>query len=104
MIEDIKALIESHGNLALQAHEHYRPLVNSIISSGNKDVNHICHTLDGILSFCYDDRMLLLYRRLCRYLLDIDQQAAVDYVNYYREMWDEEGVKFGNKKEKINEK
>jgi hypothetical protein len=33
MIEDIKALIESHGNLALQAHEQYSPLVNSIIAT-----------------------------------------------------------------------
>ena len=98
MIEDIKALIESHGNLALQAHEQYSPLVNSIIVAENKDVNHICYTMDGILDFCYDDQMLLLYRRLCRYLFDIDPQAASDYVNYYREMWDEEGVKFGNKK------
>jgi hypothetical protein len=31
--------------------------------------------------------------------MDIDQQAAVDYVNYYREIWDEEGVKFGKNKE-----
>lgn len=99
MIEDIKALIESHGNLALQAHEQYSPLVNSIIATQNKDLNHICHTLDGILDFCNDDQMLLLYRRLCRYLVDIDQQAAVDYVNYYREMWDEESVKFGKNKE-----
>jgi len=98
MIEDIKALIESYGNLTQQAYEQYRPIVNSIIAAKNKDVNQICHTLDGILDFCYDDQMLLLYRQLCRYLFDIDQQAAVDYVNYYREMWDEEGVKFGNKK------
>jgi len=99
MIEDIKALIESHGNLALQAHEQYSPLVNSIIAAENKDVNHICDTMDGILDFCYDDQMLLLYRRLCRYLLDIDPAATATYIGYYREMWDEEGVKFGNKKE-----
>ena len=29
MIEEIKALIESHGNLAQQAYEQYRPIVNS---------------------------------------------------------------------------
>ena len=36
MIEDIKALIESYGNLAQQAHEQYSPLVNNMISSKNK--------------------------------------------------------------------
>jgi len=99
MMEAINKLLENHQHLAVQAHEQYSPLVNSIIAKGNKDVNHICYTLDGILDFCYDDQMLLLYRRLCRYLLDIDQQAAVDYVNYYREMWDEKGENFGNNKE-----
>lgn len=99
MMEEIKALIENHRNMAAQAHEQYSPLVNSIIDSQTKDVNHICYTLDFMLDFCFDDKMLLLYRRLCRYLYDIDTKAATEYVNTYREMWDEEGVKFGNKKE-----
>lgn len=100
MIEEISKLLENHKSLALQAHEQYSPLVTSIIASRTKDVNYICHTLDGILDFCYNDQMLLLYRRLCRYLFDIDQQAAVDYVNIYREMWDEEGKQFGNNQNK----
>lgn len=100
MIEEISKLLENHKSLALQAHEQYSPLVNNIIASRTKDVNYIFHTLDGILDFCYNDQMLLLYRRLCRYLFDIDQQAAVDYVNIYREMWDEEGKQFGNNQNK----
>ena len=97
MIEDIKALIESHRNLALRAYEQYCPLVNDIIASQCKDVNHICYTMDFMLDFCYDDQMLLLYRRLCRYLFDIDPAATANYIEYYREMWDEKGVKFGKK-------
>jgi len=96
MIEEIKALIESRNALAQQAHEQYTPLVNNIIESQNKDVNHICYTMDFILDFCFDDKMLLLYRRMCRYLYDIDPSAAVEYVNHYREMWDEDGTEFGN--------
>lgn len=95
MMEEIKAMIENRQRLALLAREQYSPLVESILTTGNKDVNHICYTLDGILDFCFDEQMLQLYRRLCRYLMGIDQQAAVDYVNDYREMWDEEGKNFG---------
>jgi hypothetical protein len=95
MIEEIAKIIENRNQLAQQAHEQYEPLVNNIIASQNNDVNHICYTMDFMLDFCFDDEMLALYRRLCRYLLGIDPQAAADYVNYYREMWDEEGTHFG---------
>lgn len=96
MLEEIKAIVEKRQELAIQACEHYDTLVNSIVNTQNKDVNHISYTLDFMLDFCFDEKMLLLYRRLCRYLMEIDPQAAVTYVNAYREMWDEEGVKFGN--------
>ncbi len=98
MIEDLKKLIESRNELAKRAYDEYEPIVNNIISSKTKDVNKICCTMDFILDFCFDDKMLLLYRRLCSYLYDIDVHAAADYVNYYREMWDEDGVQFGNDK------
>lgn len=96
-MDELIKLIELRDVLAKQAYEQYKSLVHNIIASQNKDVNHICHTLDFMLDFCFDDEMLVLYRRLCRYLLDIDPQAAADYVNCYREMWDEEGTHFGRK-------
>jgi hypothetical protein len=43
------------------------------------------------LGFCGDERLLLLYRRLCRHLWDLDPAAAVAYVNFYREMYDPKG-------------
>lgn len=98
MIEEIKKIAEIRNQLAQQALEQYEPLVTNIIATQNKDVNHICYTMDFMLDFCFDDKMLLLYRRLCHYLLDIDPQATASYVQAYRDMWDEEGVKFGNKK------
>jgi len=44
--------------------------------------------LDGILDFCFDADMLLLYKKLCRYYFNIDPVATVSYINFYREMWD----------------
>ena len=96
MIEEIAKLIESRNQLAQQACG-YAALVNSIIASQTTDVNHISHTLDYMLGFCFDDQMLLLYRRLCRYLYDIDKETTASYINAYREMWDENGENFGNK-------
>jgi len=97
-MDEIIKLLENRNQIAQQAFMQYEPLVNNIIASQNKDVNHICYTMDYMLDFCFDEQMLLLYRRLCRHLLDIDPQATANYVNYYLEMWDEESVMFGNNK------
>jgi hypothetical protein len=102
MIEAIKKLIAGGDQLAQQAYVLYKPLVENIIASQNKDVNHICRTLDGILDFCFDAQMLLLYRKLCHYLWDIDPESTAFYINAYREIWDEEGKMFENDIDVVN--
>jgi len=47
--------------------------------------------LDGMLDFCFDDEMLRLYKKLCRYYFKIDPEVTVSYVYEYCEMWDEKG-------------
>ena len=51
--------------------------------------------LDRLLFYETNDS-LLTFRKLCKYYFDINPQATVDYINYYREQNDPEGVKFGN--------
>ena len=68
------------------------PVVEAIISSRSRDVRHIEHTLDSLLSFCDYETALQLYRRLCRHYWDIDPLATAQYVHAYREMWDGEVV------------
>jgi len=93
MIEEIKKLIESQQQLAKQAVDIYKQEVDEIIRSKTTNDNKIQLTLDYMLSFCFDDQMLLLYKKLCRYYWDLNPQATADYINYYREMWDEESEK-----------
>ena len=100
MIEEIKKLAEMQTQLAQQAYLQYLPVVENIIATQTKEINQISRTLDYMLDFCFDDQMLLLYRKLCRYLYDIDQETTVFYVYAYLEMWDEEENNFGNKNNK----
>ena len=102
MIEAFIHLIKSRNHLIQQAREQYAPLVQQLIAANSRDNHLIEHTLDGLLDFCFDDQILLLYRRLCRHLYDFDPEAAVFYVEPYREMWDEEGKMFGNDKKNIS--
>ena len=85
---EIKSIIDQFPNLASEALKVYTPIVNEIIEKQSHDENHIQRTLDYLLDFCFDDKMLNLYKRLCRYYWDINPYVTVDYINYYREMYD----------------
>jgi len=99
MIEEIKDLIVVQQNLARQAFTEYSVLVDKIVVSKTTDQNRIEHTLDGILDFCFDADMLLLFKKLCRYYFTINPLATASYINIYREMWDNDFI--GNTKLKI---
>ena len=92
MIEEIKDLIVVQQNLARQALSEYTVLVENIIIAKTTDQNRIEHTLDGILDFCFDADMLLLFKKLCRYYFTINTQATAFYINTYREMWDNDSL------------
>lgn len=51
-----------------EAEAAHAPLVEDILRTRSRDVHDIERTLDGLLAFCGDERLLLLYRRLCRHL------------------------------------
>ena len=88
MIEEIKDLIVVQQKLARQALSEYSVLVENIIISKTTDQNRIEHTLDGVLDFCFDADMLLLFKKLCRYYFTINPQATAFYIHTYCEMWD----------------
>jgi hypothetical protein len=90
--EPIAELARYAQVLAKQAVTLYEPEVHRLIKNNCRDENEIERALDYMLSFCFDNDMLQLYRKLCRHLYFINPHAAVDYVNYYREMYDDSYV------------
>lgn len=67
MTNEIKELVAQQQQLAKQAIAVYTPLVDEIISTQNREENHIELTLDYMLGFCFDARMLQLYKKLYRH-------------------------------------
>jgi hypothetical protein len=90
LINDLKELVNSFKQISKEACLIYEPQVNAIINSKCTDVNHIGWTLDFMLDHCSNEDMLLLYKKLCRYLYFINPESASFYVNSYRERWEEE--------------
>ncbi|MBV5319948.1 MAG: hypothetical protein JZU72_03195 [Chlorobium phaeobacteroides] len=88
LVEKIRPLIEYTRQLAREAEKLYALEVEAIIKDQNCDPRRIQHCLDGILGFCFDDNMLLLFKKLCRHYYTIDPVATSEYVYFYKDMWD----------------
>lgn len=72
-------------------------IMRNNISDNMKIERKLDEMLD-ILLFYETNNSLLTFRKLCKYYFDINPQATIDYINYYREQNGPEGVKFGNRK------
>lgn len=76
--------------LAKQAVQQYSPEVDLIIASECRDDKQIEHLLEGMLEFCFDEKMLLLYKKLCRYYFSFNPEITAYHINAYRERWDDD--------------
>ncbi|RJR38618.1 MAG: hypothetical protein C4576_21970 [Desulfobacteraceae bacterium] len=90
LLERVAELAKISQELAHEAVRQYSTEVEAILKSQCRDSSRIERCLDGMLDFCFDDEMLVLYKRLCRYYLDIDPEATASYVHFYREIWGDE--------------
>ena len=86
----VSGILGGWRELHAQAVTAYRPEVDDIIRRRSRDINHIEHTLDGLLTFCGDAAALALFKRLCRYYWDIDPEATARQVMAYRDWFEPE--------------
>jgi hypothetical protein len=91
LIQSIGEIAQAGLRLARQAEKQYAPEVEDILRTQCRDPQCIEHLLDGMLDFGFDAAIVRLYKKLCRYYLEIDPMATASYVYAYRDMWDEEG-------------
>ena len=68
----------------------YKPKVDLLINSNSSEKNAIEHTLDALFELAFDNEVLLLFKKLCRYYYTIDPVATAQQIQFYREMWDNE--------------
>ncbi len=90
LIQELRPLIEAHNQLARKAEAGFAIQVDGIIQRKRKDTQQIEWLLSCMLDFCFDDSILALFKKLCRYYYAIDPEATASYVYSYREMWDKD--------------
>ena len=84
MDENSYQIAEQIVQLHQKAYAVYLPLVEDVCSrfEGRLHKDFIC--------FACDEKMLGLYKRVCRKYLDVYPGCIKDYIEAYQEMWGEE--------------
>jgi len=90
LVKHLSEIAGSVQKLARKADRQYAAEVEAILKEQSRDSMRIERCLDRMLDFCFDQGVLVLYKKLCRYYYAIDSQATASYVHAYREMWDEQ--------------
>lgn len=85
-----KSIVALQKEAVRQTLSFYNPEVERIIDSKSTDTEVIEHTLDALCEVAFDNDVLLLFKKLCRYYYNINPVATVQQIQFYREMWDSE--------------
>lgn len=94
-IKQVKVIIESRSDLAKEAYRIYKTRVEHLLANKTQNMQEIERLLDGLLDFCFDEKLLLLYRKVYRYYYTISPKNTIAYIEHYKEMYDPYGDEFG---------
>lgn len=89
LVHRIGKLAVATQKLAQQAVMLYSEEVEDILKVQDHDSQGIERCLDGMLGFCFDDSMLALYKKLCRYYYEFNPEVTIEHIYTYREIWDD---------------
>ena len=85
---DTKAIVERIQDISELLYNYYKPLVDSIIveKASEKEVEHL---LDYMLDVCHDDRMLNLFKKVCRRYYSLYPEMIASEILAYKEWYEE---------------
>ena len=89
----ISGLAKQILSLTDMALPEYKNITDDIICGQIKEITEIEHTLDNMLTFCFDDRILLLYKKVLRHIYNDDPDTVHFYIEAYYNMYKEEKPK-----------
>ena len=89
MDENISRMVEQIVQLYQKVYEAYLPLVEDVCSRTVSE-DELSYLLDYLLDFACDEKMLGLYKKVCRRYLYVYPDCIKFYIEAYREMWGEE--------------
>ena len=85
---DTKAIVERIQDISELSYNSYKPLVDSISveKASEKEVEHL---LDYMLDVCHDDRMLNLFKKVCRRYHALYPEMIASEILAYKEWYED---------------
>ena len=91
LVEQMKPLVEQMKHIHDMAVVAYTPLVDNLCSR-KATQNEVEWMLDWLLMYACDDRMLELYKRVCRKYWQVYPDSIAFYIMEYRKEYDPESL------------
>lgn len=89
MAESICQFAEKISKLFQEAYDVYLPLVKDVCGREVSE-DELAHLFDYLLDFACDEKILGLYKKVCRKYLYVYPRCIKFYIEAYREMWEDE--------------
>ena len=89
-LNGFKELAESINKITEEAFVIYEAQVDRIYRNKVKDEKEIERVIEALLDYSYEDKILLLFKRICQYYYKINPTVTYEYVMIYRDLWDDE--------------
>lgn len=88
MEESVYQIAEKISKLYQEAYDVYLPLVEDVCSREVSE-DELPHLLDYLLDFACDEKILELYKKVCRRYLYVYPGCIKFYIEAYWEMWED---------------
>lgn len=88
MDDDIKKIACMIRDINELAYNTYKPIVDDICARKAPE-SEVEHLLDYMVGICNDERMLELFKWVCRSYIDIYPQVIMSEIRTYSEMYEE---------------
>ncbi len=90
LLQDFIGIVEQTRWLGEQAYYAYKGPVEQLCRNANANENEVGLMLDYLLSFCDNDKVLMLYKKVCRAFVHKYPEVIQDYIRYYFEYFEPE--------------
>ena len=87
MTLNIDNIVDDMKTIVLKAYSSYLPIVDDICTKHISE-SELEYLLDRMLDYTFDNRFLLLFKRICRAYYELYPKLIISEIKAHKEMWE----------------
>jgi hypothetical protein len=89
-----KSIADSLKSLSQRAYPYYKSVADNLDTNKIDDINAVEWELDSMLQYCYDERILKLFKKVLRKIHYKYPAIVKSYVDSYLELYENKEIDF----------